>query len=155
CGSAWRFKRQEGKRAAIEATRHASGVRQPILGIDELSMAVKVDILSGIVCDEVRREDNGKLILKSGYSSHIVVAELPALLVPWPVVKVRAENPPIEEPFDVKVMLGNKQLRTAKGRMRLADASPTWVALPNLLLEKIEHEGRLEFLIRVGGSGKW
>ena len=117
-------------------------------------MAVKIDIHSGIVCDEVRREDNGKLILIGVYPSNIVVAELPAVLVPWLAVKVHATNPPVDEPFDVKVVMGDKELRTAKGRMKIGDQSPTWIVLPNLLLEKIQEEGRLEFLVRVGG-GRW
>jgi hypothetical protein len=113
-----------------------------------------LEVGAGIVCDEVRREDNGKLILIGVYPSNIVVAELPAVLVLWLVLKLEATEP-VDATFEFRVSLNGQQLRTGKGRIPIRTQGPSWIVLPSILLDKITTEGRLAFEVRTPGEESW
>ena len=105
----------------------------------------------GFVCDEVRREDNGKLIFIGAYSSDIVVPELPAVLILTLVVRVEMKG---DEAFEIRVKMGETQLRKGKGRIRSDADGGQWVPIQSILLDKLTTEGLLDFEVRLG-EGDW
>lgn len=105
----------------------------------------------GFVCDDVRREDNGKLIFIGAYSSDIVVPALPAVLILTLVVRVEMKG---EETLELQVRMGDTLLRKGKGKVRSNVAGGHWVPIPSIVLDKLTTEGRLDFEVRLG-DGDW
>jgi hypothetical protein len=111
-----------------------------------------VKVLFGIVCDEVRREDNGKLLLIGVYGDSIIVPALPASLVLSLALWVEGGRAS-EIPVEFRVMLDEIELRKGKGHIKLASARPNWIAVPPFPIEPISKEGTLYFQVSVGGEG--
>ncbi|HKZ00641.1 MAG TPA: hypothetical protein VJ180_00280, partial [Pyrinomonadaceae bacterium] len=88
-----------------------------------------MEVKFGFVCDEVRREDNGKLIFIGAYSSDIVVPELPAVLILTLVVRVEMKG---DEAFEIRVKMGETQLRKGKGRIRSDADGGQWVPIQSI-----------------------
>jgi hypothetical protein len=107
-----------------------------------------VKIRFGIVCDEVRREDNGKLLLIGVYSSSIIVQQLPAVLVLSLVLGVDNDKP-AEAAMEFRVLLNEIQLRRGKGVLNVRSAGQNLIAIQSIPLEKIESEGLLDFQLRL------
>lgn len=109
-----------------------------------------IKIRFGIVCDEVRREDNGKLLLIGVYSSSIIVQQLPAALVLALVIRVDNEKP-TEIPMEFRILHNDTPLRKGKGVLNLRLGGQNVMAIPSIPLEKIEAEGRMSFQLRLRG----
>jgi hypothetical protein len=116
-------------------------------------MVSGLEVGEGLVCDDVRREDNGKLLLIGVYSSSIIVGELPTALVLSLVVKLKAQAP-IEAAIQFRVMLNGQKIRGAKGRIRILSEGPLWLTPSPFLLDKLESEGELGFDMQVE-DGEW
>jgi hypothetical protein len=110
-----------------------------------------MNVQFGFVCDDVRREDNGKLIFIGAYGSDIVVPELPAVLILTLAVRVEMKG---DEAFEIRVKMGETELRKGKGRIRSDADGGRWMLIPSILLDKLTTEGRLDFDIRIG-EGDW
>lgn len=100
----------------------------------------------GFVCDDVRRENNGKLIFIGAYASDIVVPELPAALILTLVLRVEMEG---EEALEIQVKMGDRVLRKGNGKIRSGPGGQ-WVPIQSLVLDKLSTEGRLDFEVRIG-----
>ncbi len=107
-------------------------------------MAGDIEVGDGFVCDEVRREDNGKLILIGVYSSNIIVRELPAALVLSLVVNLKSQGP-VDVEMQFRVMLNGERIRGGKGRVKLSPSGAHWIVLPQIVLNKLQSEGVLAF----------
>lgn len=105
----------------------------------------------GFVCDDVRREENGKLIFIGAYSSDVVVPALPAVLILTLVVRVEMKG---EATLELQVKMGDTLLRKGKGKVRSSAAGGHWVPIPSIVLDKLTTEGRLDFEVRLG-DGDW
>jgi len=111
-------------------------------------MASDLEVGDGFVCDEVRREDNGKLILIGVYSSNLVVRELPAALVLSLVVNLKSQVP-VDVAMQFRVMLNGEKMRGGKGRVKLPPSGAHWIVLPQIVLDKLQNEGVLAFDVQV------
>jgi hypothetical protein len=105
----------------------------------------------GIMCDEVRREDNGKLLLIGVYGSTIIAESLPATLVLSLVINVDAEGAK-EAPAEFRIMLDDATLKAGKGLLRFTSADPQFLTVRSIPLENIASEGTLSFQIRLEGN---
>jgi hypothetical protein len=112
-----------------------------------------LEVGDGLVCDDVRREETGKLILIGVYSSAIIVGQLPAALLLSLVFKLTAQEP-MEAGIQFKVMLDDEKIRSGKGRIRIGAAGSLWLTPSPFVLEKLEREGDLNFDVQVE-DGEW
>src|SRR6266480_1826028 len=90
----------------------------------------------GIVCDQVRREDNGKMFLIGVYGSSIIVESLPANLLLSLLLNVDGEGAK-EIPIDFRVLLDDATLQSGKGLFRFSSSDPQFLAIPSIPLENI------------------
>jgi hypothetical protein len=111
-------------------------------------MAGGIEVGDGFVCDEVRREDNGKLILIGVYSSNIVVRELPAALVLSLVMNLKAQVP-VDVAMEFRVTLNGEKIRRGKGHVKLPPSGAHWIILPHIVLDKLQSEGVLAFDVQM------
>jgi hypothetical protein len=114
-------------------------------------MAYDIEVGDGLVCDDVRREDNGKLILIGVYSSNMIVRELPAVLAPYLVIKLKA-NEPVDRAIQFRIMLNGEKIRSGKGRIKLSPGPAHWIVVPAIILDKLATEGVLDFDLQIEDS---
>jgi hypothetical protein len=115
-------------------------------------MAVtKIDIEFAFICDEVRREDSGKLLIIGVYTYDILVINFPVSLVLTVVVSFNIDAP-IETDFELKVSHNGKVMGGGKGHFNLQKS--TIIGLPKIPLQNISGPGELKFEIRFG-DGAW
>jgi hypothetical protein len=110
-----------------------------------------LEVGDGLVCDDIRREDTGKLLLIGVYSSAIIVGELPTALVLSLAVKLTAQAP-VEAAIQFRVMLNGQKIRGGKGRIRIGSAGPLWLTPNPFLLDKLDGEGDLSFDMQIEDS---
>ena len=115
-------------------------------------MKEKVRVRYGIVCDDARREDNGKIILIGIYGSNIVLQKIPAVLPLCTAIFYDADAS-IELPFTFRVLLGKEQLNDGNGKFNFSPARNGISLIPNIPLS-ITNEGMLKFEIRFE-RGAW
>jgi hypothetical protein len=108
----------------------------------------------GVICDEVRREDNGKLLFIGVYSSSIVVQAAPATLVLWIAVNMKVEEAG-EFPVEIRALYNDETIQSGKGAVKFDIPGVHFSAIPNILIKDIQKEGMLEFRIRFGGEEEW
>ena len=114
--------------------------------------ALKVDL--ALICDDVRREDNGKLIIIGVYNRNIQVPKLPATLILSSVVRlVATEATDIDVEFQY-LMAGEPKAST-KGHLKVTEAGPSLLNLPPLPIVDIRSECDLEFQWRFGPDDTW
>ncbi len=112
--------------------------------------ASKINIDFALICDEVRREDNGKLLIIGLYAYDIIVRNFPVDLALTVVVSVNVDAP-IETDFELKISHDGKLMSDMKGRFRVEKSSIT--GFPKLTLH-ISDPGELQFEMRFG-DGEW
>jgi hypothetical protein len=114
---------------------------------------VAVQIRFGILCDDIRREDNGKLLLIGVYDADVRVPQLPTALVARLVVGVDIQKPLVPAELEVVVSLDDARVLTGKGKITL-DRGRAMIPLPQMRLP-IEHDGVLQFKIKLTPSDPW
>lgn len=117
------------------------------------SKSASVQFKYGIVCDDARREDNGKLLLVGVYAGNIIVARFPATLLLCLVIAVSAARP-YEVPLELRVKFDRRIIRTNKGKLKSDRAGLGLTITRGLLLENIEGPGLLTFQARQK-EGRW
>jgi hypothetical protein len=113
--------------------------------------ASPLKIKAGLFCEDIRTEKSGKLILIGIYASNIQVASLPATLLLCGVVIGEAVNSG-EVDMEFRVLLGDRELVSGKGHVRLDARGPVLLPVPNLLLRDIDSEGTLTLQARMNGD---
>jgi len=105
-----------------------------------------------VICDDSRREDNGKIILIGIYGSHILVRSFPALLHLSPAIffDTRAE---MELKFSIEALLDENKITGGQGTFPVKAGKDQIMLLPRVPL-KIEKEGLLRFRVREE-EGEW
>ncbi len=97
-----------------------------------------------LVCDEVRREDNGKLLLIGTYASSIVFQRLPANIGLSLICCIDADQPFSSE-ANLRALLNDEVIRTARGRIEVQEPSfNNLFPIPKMPLS-IREEGTLTF----------
>lgn len=106
-----------------------------------------------IVCDQVRREENGKLFLIGVYGGNIVVPTVPAILPVCLALRLRANKAGMF-PISVRVTLKANDIMSVSGEFGANDLNWSLVGTPPLLLN-IGAEGDLVFQIRDMPTADW
>jgi hypothetical protein len=113
--------------------------------------ATKIDIDFAFICDEVRREDNGKLLIIGVYTNDIIVINFPVNLLLTVVVGFNVDEP-IETDFELKISHDGRLLSAMRGHFNLEKSSIT--GLQKMPLPNISGPGELQFAMRFG-DGEW
>ncbi len=110
---------------------------------------IKIDQLSTVVCDDIRREINGKEFLIGVYSGKIIVNSFPARLsiALWINGKIYGEG---KEPFLLKLHATNGSEAEIEGSVDLDDGSDIFsLSVPAVPIE-FESAGKFEASIKIG-----
>lgn len=86
-------------------------------------------LVSALICDDVRREANGKFILIGAYSGDVRVNKFPAALALQLVLQTDASSAG-EAPFEIRVRDGEQQLAAGGGELKSIAPGPALVPLP-------------------------
>jgi len=108
-------------------------------------MSENLEIKSGIICDLIRREDNGKFIFIGVYSSDIRIKTFPATL-PLCCVAI-ADIADGEFEIEFQVLFDGKELAAGKGRIGVTRRGAAIVPIQNILLTNLD-AGTLRFQMR-------
>jgi hypothetical protein len=109
-------------------------------------------INSAFFCDDVRRENNGKLFAIGLYGNRIFSAGFPANLRFWAMLNITFPNPG-PHAFKVRLNAGKKQLQEINIEVDVAWAGADWLPVP---FEPALFEGPCEMsLYFEAGDGKW
>jgi hypothetical protein len=114
----------------------------------------KVHVRYGLLCDDVRQEDNGKFILIGTYNFDIQVTEVPVTLILRLVVGIDIKE--VLDPAELELVasLSDETLVAGKGKIGLRSQVSTILPLPPIRL-RIEHDGILQFRLRFSPSDPW
>ena len=100
----------------------------------------------GVICDLVRREDSGKLLVVGLYAADILVPEIPHItpvtLVVWAMPATIGKTS-----IEVKAELNAKQIVTGLIEMDIQLLKRSIIAFPNIPLN-ITEAGRLQFFVK-------
>jgi hypothetical protein len=107
----------------------------------------------GIVCDQVRREDNGKLLIIGVYSHNITVASFPSHLALAAVIGTLTKTSVEEYSTEVRAAFGGVEIYSGKGSIGIKEPGQDILVVPNLIVSA-PNEGNLEIKIKFG-SGRW
>lgn len=106
-----------------------------------------------IVCDEVRREDNGKILLIGVYGTAIFVKKFPVTLALALMLGVDADEP-VNTDIHFRATLGGQVIKTGRGHLEIPDIGlNNLLAIPKMPLP-LKEEGTLAFELSVDGE-KW
>jgi hypothetical protein len=108
-------------------------------------MTINIDF--ALVCDEVRREDNGKILIIGIYPYDIIVMNFPVDFALTVAVSVNIDAP-VKTNFELKLSHDGKLIGTGKGHFRLEKSSIIW--FPKMPLQNISGPGELQFEVRFG-----
>lgn len=113
----------------------------------------KVTIHYAMICDEIRREDNGKLIFIGVYGSSINMPNMPAPLTVWFAVPIEARV--VDEiAMEFRVKYNGEEVYKSSGAIRANEIGAGIVSLPNVLIANVEKPGELCLEMREEGS-RW
>jgi hypothetical protein len=110
-------------------------------------MSSAFEVRAGVVCDFVRREDNGKLIFIGVYSENIVPNKFPATLILTCVGIVYAPEP-VRSDIEVRVLFDGESKQTVDGSIEVHKAGVLFLPIPNIRLKDLAGPGTLSFQIR-------
>jgi hypothetical protein len=105
---------------------------------------MSLEIRAALVCDDVRREDNGKLILIGVYGKDIGVTDLPANLVLSLVVRFEASEA-IDEDLEFRYCLGEESKASQRGHLSLGEPGFYLLNVANAPIMNIAKEDILHF----------
>jgi hypothetical protein len=106
----------------------------------------------GVLCDDVRREDNGKLLFIGVYGASVLVGGFPAALTfanpIWFELKESFEGPVWSQ-----ALLDDITITEAKGFARLTAGNPLLSIQP--IPVEVPREGVLSFQLKFSEHGDW
>ena len=105
-----------------------------------------------ILCDDVRKEDSGKLIFIGVYGPTLKVNKLPATLPLRAIIPVSAKDA-FEVSFEFRVKLGRKKIFAANVTARTDYQGDSFIIIPQFILE-LDHPDVLNISVRLN-EGKW
>ncbi|RTL63702.1 MAG: hypothetical protein EKK41_22925 [Hyphomicrobiales bacterium] len=112
-----------------------------------------IELKYGLLCDEVRREDNGKLFFIGAYGPSILVAAFPATLVLSLVLAVDVDGP-CESTLEFIISLNGTEYRKGKGALLLGTKGRNMAIIGGIPLEGLGGPGALTFQVKIG-EGSW
>ena len=112
-----------------------------------------VTVRFGIVCDQVRREDNGKLFMIGVYGRNITVASFPAQLMLSVVIGVWSNKPVTDHPLEVQTAFNGEKIHSGRGNVSINDTGADIIVLSNILVMATS-PGKLEFRAKFG-TDRW
>jgi hypothetical protein len=107
----------------------------------------------GIVCDQVRREDNGKLLIIGAYGHSIDVSALPVNLMLTLVIGTWSKKPVTDYPIEVRASFSGEPIHSGSGTIALKEAGSDLLILPNIFVSA-SRAGELEFKAKLGAD-RW
>ena len=105
----------------------------------------------GFICDDCRREDNGKLMFIGAYGSSIIMPELGAVVVTVIISLNVSESTDVATRFQVQ--LNEKPLISGAGRMKASTPGDHFFPIRNVLLD-LKETGDLVFRLSIE-DGDW
>lgn len=105
-----------------------------------------------IVCDDVRKEDNGKMMYIGCYEQDIIVSEIPSVLLTRLVLFGNADEPGTVS-LDVKGELNSEKSFAGNIKATILKKGLASFLLPPIGIE-FKTEGTLTFSVKVG-DGDW
>lgn len=116
------------------------------------SASPRLTIKNALICDQVRREDNGKLLVIGVYHGSIQVKTFPVAMEIQLLASFRA-NKLGDLEFEVRALDGAKELAKGTGSMNISRTGDGTVALPPMPL-KVDGPTVLSFELLQYGD-KW
>lgn len=116
-------------------------------------MTLPFKVESAVVCDSVRREENGKLLLIGVYGGSILLSEYPAAFALSLALRIR----PIQlGAFDLEFRgrLDDDVIVKGDAKIEAKDNDVAFIIMEPLPM-RIEHEGVLRFEMREKKKRKW
>jgi len=107
----------------------------------------EASIKYALICDDVRREENGKLILIGVYGSNISLATMPATLPLVLALGIETKKP-LTTDMEIRFFLGDKELGSISGEVEILNAGVSLFPIPRMVIGKIETDTVLRFQIR-------
>ncbi len=108
------------------------------------------DIEYTLVCDDVRREDNGKWLYLGVYAHNILVAAVPTNLMLSLVFRLKPKKV-VQTDVEVRALLDGAMLSGIKGQIQFTEMNSENFPTPSIPIP-IAHLGVLEFQVREGSS---
>lgn len=102
-----------------------------------------VEIAFAILCEGVRREDNGKLFAYGMFGNNVLLPSFPALLELCLLLRIMPVAPG-EHDLHFKVMVSDQEVVKFGGKVKSIDGSPETTATP-IFPVQIESPGTLSF----------
>ena len=112
-------------------------------------MSAQIKIRFAFICDDARREDNGKLIYIGVYGQNIVVHELPFSATLTLAVWFETEKA-IDIEFQMRVTLDDKQIAGGSGRLKVGEGVGASI-IPQIPIAA-DKEGVLKFELKFGDN---
>ena len=105
------------------------------------------------ICDQIRREDNGKLFYIGVYGSSINVEKLPTDLQVFISIPVETkEKYPFY--FELRIKYGKRTIAIGRADVEVEQTGDALVIVPEVLLKDLEHPDVLTFAVRLD-KGRW
>jgi len=106
----------------------------------------------GLICDDIRKEDNGKFIAIGIYAGDIRISVLPFSLALVGLISFDIPAP-IETNIEIIILLNEKQMAHATGEVSFKEAGIAMLSVPKMLV-RFEEYGDLHYRIKIG-DGDW
>ena len=108
-----------------------------------------VTVRFGLVCEQVRREDTGKLLIIGAFGHDITVVSLPARLVLTLVIGIWSKGPVVDHAIEVQTSFNGEPIHSGRGRVTISEAGAELIVLSNIAIQ-LEQPGELEFKAKLG-----
>jgi len=103
-----------------------------------------------IICDQTRREDNGKLLIIGVYGASVLLNSFPATIALSVIAKVRPTKLGIHE-LEFRVLASDEEVATGEATMDLQNTNSAFVGIPPLPIT-IARPGLLKWEMREKGQ---
>lgn len=90
--------------------------------------------MDGLLCDGIRREDSGKLLIVGAYTNSVLFGEFPAVAQFSLLAKIGFDGPGTHE-INLRVRLGDTEAHLIDGTIESAAEGQTWAPIPMAPLE--------------------
>jgi hypothetical protein len=110
-----------------------------------------------LLCDDVRREVNGKEIIIGVYSEHVYITAFPAMIVVTLYMKVTLAKSNIKYPIEFRVInaSGNHLVPVGKLMLETINAAYSSSVIFGPIPLQIQSPGIISFQLRPDGSDDW
>jgi hypothetical protein len=120
---------------------------------DRVPMTLPFKINYAIVCDQVRREDNGKLIIIGIYGKSILISEFPAV-VPLSIATQVKPTQVGEVGIEFRVLIDGEEMVKGGAAVHFPTLDPAFLNLPNLPVQLVRPSS-VRFEMREQQGRRW